>query len=162
MGKTEQEHHRKAFEVYFSLGAKRSYKEVAKQMGVSPSAVKLWSKSFDWPKRLGERDAEVARRVADRALETQVNVLDRDQKIVHMALMKLAKGIADGQVKMQMGDLDRLIRLRGYLRESQESDNIDRLMDRVAAWAVTLHTDEFRSVFGGKLREAIERQGGIK
>ena len=32
-----------------------------------------------------------------------------------MALMKLAKGIADGSVRMQLGDLERLIRLQDYL-----------------------------------------------
>jgi len=160
VSKTEQEHHRKAFELYFSLGAKRSYREVAKQTGVSPSAVKLWAKSFDWQKRLGEREGEVARRVADQALDSQVNLLARDQKIVHMALMKLAKGIADGKVKMQMGDLDRLIRLRGHLQECLHTDDIDSAFDQVAAWALRLPPGEFRPQVGGKLREAIQRQGG--
>jgi len=161
MAKTEQEHHRKAFELYFSLGPKRSYKEVAQQMSVSPSAVKLWSKSFDWQKRLGERDAEVARRVADRAIDTQVNLLDRDQKIVQMALIKLAKGIADGTVKMQMGDLDRLIRLRGYLRESQPSDDVDRACDVLVSAAIELGLPEARTFMSSKLREAFaRRQGG--
>ena len=32
-----------------------------------------------------------------------------------MALVKLAKGIADGSVRMQLGDLERLIRLQDYV-----------------------------------------------
>lgn len=130
----EKPHHRQAFEVYYGLGPKRSYRQVAEQLSVSLSAVKLMARSFSWTRRIHERDADVARRTADRAIDTQVNLLDRDQKIVHMALVKLAKGIADGQVKMQMGDLDRLIRLRTYLNECQRSttpQTIDEAVDFV-------------------------------
>lgn len=112
---TEQEHHKRAFEHYYALGEKRSYQHVAEQMGVSPSTVKLWSRSFDWRRRIHERDAQIARTVADRVIQSGIEEHDRNRKIVTMALMKLAKGIAEGKVKMQMGDLDRLIRLQGYL-----------------------------------------------
>ena len=120
---TEQEHHKRAFEQYYALGEKRSYQQVAEQMGVSPSTVKLWARSFGWRRRVQERNAEVARRVADRAIQTGVEEHDRNRKIVQMALMRLAKAIADGKVKMQMGDLDRLIRLQQYL-DSVDGGNL--------------------------------------
>ena len=88
---------------------------VPPEIGVSASTVKLWSRSFAWPKRIAERDATVARQIADQSLQSTVDELGRNKKIVQMALVRLAKAIADGKVKMQMGDLDRLIRLQAHL-----------------------------------------------
>jgi len=119
---TEQEHQKRAFECYYALGEKRSYGRVAQEMGVSPSAVKLWSRSFGWRQRVQERDADVARKVADRAIQSNIDKLDRNQKIVQMALVKLAKGIADGKVRMQLGDLERLVRLQAFLDESGQQE----------------------------------------
>ncbi len=120
--RSEQEHHRSAFELYQSLGAKRSYRQVAGQLGVSMSAVKLWAKSFDWRGRLQEREADTVRQIAERALQTSVGEGVRQRKIVQMALIRLAKAIADGKVKMQMGDLDRLIRLQSFIDDTQPKD----------------------------------------
>jgi len=111
----EQEHQKKAFEYYVALGEKRSFTPVAEYAGVSLSTVKLWSRSFGWVQRIRERDAEIARRVADRALQTNLDEQDRNQKIVRLALVRLAKAIADGKIRMQLSDLDRLIRLQSFL-----------------------------------------------
>ena len=129
MAKTEQDHHRKAFELYFSLGAERSYKEVARQMGVSPRAIKLWSKSFDWPPPIGERDAEVARQSAVRKIGTAV--IDRTQlrKITRLGLMRVAKALADGRdISKQIADLDRSVRSITYLDggpKGPDPNNVD-------------------------------------
>lgn len=114
-GLVEKEHHRLAFEQYYALGPKRSYRRASEKLGVSPSSLKLWGKSFGWPERIQERDADSARQMADRSLQAGMEEQARNRKIVHMALMKLAKAIADGTVRMQLGDLDRLIRLEAYL-----------------------------------------------
>ena len=63
----------------------------------------------------GQRDAQAARQLADRTLQSSVNDQERDLKIVEMALMRLAKAIADGKVRMQLSDLDRLLRLKALL-----------------------------------------------
>ena len=117
----EQPHHERAFEYYYSLGEKRSYERVAKEFNVSPSTVKLWGKSLRWKERLKERDLQVAREVAGRTLADEVSHRERNLQIVHMALVQLAKAVADGQVKMALGDLDRLIRLESFLRDEPDS-----------------------------------------
>ena len=117
----EQAHHEKAFEYYYSLVEKRNYQKVAVEFNVSQSTVKLWGKSFRWKHRLKERDIEVARRMASRTLSDEVNHRERNLQIVHMALVQLAKAVADGQVKMNLGDLDRLIRLESFLRDEPDS-----------------------------------------
>jgi len=114
----EQEHHKKAFELYYGLGDGRSYKRLATQLGLSPSTIKHWSGLFHWRQRISEREADAARRLADHTQQTQTNERGRNRKIVQLALMKLARGIADGKVRMQMGDLDRLIRLQSFLDTS--------------------------------------------
>ena len=104
-----------AYEVYAALGAKRSYAQVAQHLHCSLATVKRMAKRHDWPRRVAEHDADAARRVADRAMQTGVEEQNRNRKIVQMALLKLAKAIAEGKVKMQLGDLDRLMRLEAFL-----------------------------------------------
>lgn len=117
----EQPHHEKAFEHYYALGEKRSYDKVAKEFNVSPSTVKLWGKSLRWKERLKERDLQVARELAGRTLADEVSHRERNLQIVHMALVQLAKAVADGHVKMALGDLDKLIRLESFLRDEPDS-----------------------------------------
>ncbi len=118
---TEQPHHERAFEYYYALGEKRSYEKVATEFGVSLSTVKLWGKSFRWKERIRERDIEVARQMASRTIGEEVSHRERNLQIVHMALVQLAKAVADGHVKMTLGDLDRLIRLESFLRDEPDS-----------------------------------------
>ena len=117
----EQPHHQRAFEHYYGLGEQRSYERVATELGVAPSTVKLWARSFGWRDRLRERDLEVAREVADRTLTDEVSRRERSLQIVHLAMVQLAKAIAEGEVKMTLADLDKLIRLEAFLSEEPES-----------------------------------------
>lgn len=119
--KVEKEHHVQAFEAYHALGPGRSHQAVAKQFGVSIGSVKNWSRSFRWQERIAEREADVARTVASRNLNEEVSRRERNDRIVQMALIRLAKAIADGHVKMTLSDLDRLIRLESYLHNGVDS-----------------------------------------
>ncbi len=118
---TEREHHKQAFETYYAFGLKRSHRAVASKLGVSVSTIKNWSRSFRWRERIAERDAQVARAVANRSINDEVDHLGRNLQIVRMALVRLAKAVADGHVKMTLGDLDKLIRLEGFLRNEPDS-----------------------------------------
>ena len=105
----EQSHQARAFELYCSLGEKRSYEQVAAEFSVSLSTVKLWGKSFNWKQRVRDRDIQIARELASRTLSDEVNHRERNLKIVRMSLVRIAKAIVDGDVKMTLGDLDKLI-----------------------------------------------------
>jgi hypothetical protein len=118
---TEQPHHLRAFEHYYGLGEQRSYERVAAEFFVAPSTVKLWARSFSWQARLKDRDLSVAREVAGRAMVDQVNRRERNLQIVHLALVQLAKAIADGDVRMTLADLDKLVRLEASLNDGPES-----------------------------------------
>jgi hypothetical protein len=117
----EQSHQVKAFEYYYSLGEHRSYDKVAAKFGVARSTVKLWGTSFRWRERIRDRDLEVAREVATRTLHSEVSRRERNTQIIHMAILQLAKAVAEGQVKMTLSDLDKLIRLEAYLNDEPDS-----------------------------------------
>ena len=107
--------HQTAFELYHSLGNKRTYKAVAAQLGVSERTVRTWAKRHDWRQRISERDVGEARRLADQTLSVAAARQGRNSKIVEMALMRLAKGVAEGKVRMQLADIERLTRLQADL-----------------------------------------------
>ncbi|MBI5866938.1 MAG: hypothetical protein HZB43_01380 [candidate division Zixibacteria bacterium] len=112
---SESDRHKEAFELYYAQGEKRSFPRLAKALGVSMAALKVWSKSFSWQKRLQERDAAVARQAADQVIGSAVVNATRKRKMVELALMKVIKAINSDKVKIQVGDLDRLLRLSAFL-----------------------------------------------
>ena len=150
----EQEHHKKAFIVYYELGEKRSVKQVAEQIGVSLSTVKLWSRSFGWQQRVRERDAEVARQVADRTLKSDVDESERNIKIVRLAMVRLARAIADGKVRMQLSDLDRLIRLQSLLEGQPDPAGVPQTADELIDLFATVDPEVTKAAF-----EKMERMG---
>jgi hypothetical protein len=117
----EQPHQAKAFEYYYSLGEHRSYEKVAAEFGVAVSTVKLWGTSFGWKARIRDRDLEIAREVAARTLDSEVSRRERNTQIIQMAILQLAKAVAEGQIKMTVSDLDKLIRLEAYLNDEPDS-----------------------------------------
>jgi hypothetical protein len=112
---TEQERHQKAFELYYAQGEKRSHPRLAAELGVAVGTVKLWSRSFHWQQRLGERDAAAARQVADQTLRSSTDDLSRSKKLVALALNRLARAVLSGEIKYQLADIDRMIRLQAFL-----------------------------------------------
>ena len=105
----------RAIEVYWSLGPKRSYQRVAAQIGVSVSTIKSWARQHAWKEQLAEREVQAARQLSDSVQTGPDPDSVRNLKIVRVALMKVAKAIAQGSVRIQMGDLDRLVRLEEHL-----------------------------------------------
>jgi hypothetical protein len=124
----EQENHKKAFEFYYALGESRSYSLVAKECGVSIGAVKAWGRTFDWRRRVGERDAQSARVIAERGMKNSVERGLRNRKLVEISLMQVAKAIAEGKVKPTVSDLDKLIRLEEFLTEERGAGEQMRLI----------------------------------
>ena len=109
-----------AFGYYASLDPReRKYALVAEQFGVSLATVKLWASKGNWRQRVAERDVRVARRAMDRAETEEVETRTKYLKVVELALLKLARGIADGEVKGTFSDLDRLVRLKVFLEEPE-------------------------------------------
>ena len=141
----EQEHQKKAFEFYYGMGEGRSYRKVAEEFGVSVGTVKMWGRSFGWRRRIGERDAEVARAIADRSLKDGTERTARNRKIVEMGLVQVAKAIAEGKVKATLSDLDRLIRLEEFLKDEQKAEGTKIILE----WAESGKKGERGGASGG-------------
>lgn len=141
----EQAHHIRAFEHYYALGEQRSYERVADECSVAASTVKLWARSFGWQERVRERDIEIAREVADRTVTGEIDRRERSLQIVHMALVQLAKAIAEGDIRMTLSDLDKLIRLEAFLSDEPES-------------RYELVVSELRNKTDQELRELVRRE----
>ena len=108
---TEREHHKKAFEVFFSLGDRRTYRAAASQLGVSVSTIKSWNRSFGWAQRISERDAEVVRQATERSMSDAVAETERNLKMIRAAKNKVMKDILEGKAKSASGDLAKFIQL---------------------------------------------------
>ena len=124
-------------------------------LGVSISAVKLWARSFGWQARIQERDADSARHLADRSLQSGPEERVKQHKIVQLAMMRLAKAIAEGKVRMQLGDLDRLIRLSAFLEGYDESKGFGKTPEEIADFLNMIPTQTFEKVV-----EIINRRNG--
>ncbi len=70
--KRETPRHHEAFELFVAQGGRRSYRAVARAIGVSVMAVRHWARSFDWPTRVAARDVAIARKLAKRTDESIV------------------------------------------------------------------------------------------
>jgi len=151
--KKEGAKQQRAFESYYALGFGRSYGSVAKDLGVSLATVKLWGRSFGWQERVRERDLDVARAVADRTFKGETEEKGQQLQIVRMAMLHVAKAIAEGKVKVTIGDLDRLIRLERFL-----SDEPDSRTEHVFGDLAGKSRDELKAILAEEI-EAAKRLG---
>jgi transposase len=110
----EREDQRLAFERYAEMGAGRSLTKLARKIGVSKSTVKGWSRAFSWAERLKARDGEVATAAAKGSIKTQADLRRRNDQLLQLALVQIAKALAEGRVKVTLADLDRLLRLEEF------------------------------------------------
>jgi len=150
-----------AFAVYASLPPdERSYASVARQLGVSIPTVKRWGAEGRWRERLTEREAEVARRVTDRTTAGEVDARSRQAKLVELGLIKLANAIAKGEIKGTFGDLDRLVRLEGFLKGTDKNlplKEVERLFQiLLRAIEQEIHDPEQRKRIADAIRRALD------
>jgi len=125
---TENPRSEEAFAYFASLRAEeRSYATVAERFGVNLTTVKRWGTKSKWRERVAKREVVVARRAADRIEEKEVAGRTRQLKVLEVALVKLVNAIAEGTVRGSYGDLERLLRLEGFLKGTDKSLPIDEV-----------------------------------
>jgi hypothetical protein len=117
----EKEAHLKAFETYFEMGPTRSLSKLSDRLGISRSALRDWSMAFRWQERIDERGRDVAKVMASRSIRTEAEDRSKQRQLVQLALVTVARQIAEGRVRGNMGDLDRLIRLERFLEGEADS-----------------------------------------
>jgi hypothetical protein len=110
--KKEELKHKKAFEVYYSLGEKRSTRATAKKVGVSPGTIQNWSKSFNWAERVEIRDATVGEALEQKAIDTVVTLKADYHKIIKATIFAAIERIKSGELRIEnVNDLRMLVQL---------------------------------------------------
>lgn len=96
--KKETLQHRKAFDLYLSLGPDRSVIEVGRRLSKSKTTIQNWSQAFGWAKRIEEAE----QRIADRAsAKVESGLVEMNAR--HMNIAKAVQGLF---VKRLRGALD--------------------------------------------------------
>jgi hypothetical protein len=147
VGEREEElHHKEAFEYYYALGKDRSIKAVSEHFSYSFNTVSHWSHWYGWRDRIRDRDNEIARRLAEEAINEAV----KDRK-TYLLLIKAM--IGKGYEKFKLGDLvpSTVTDLINLMRlEMSMTDNTDDLTRRMTAQPPTITRElTFREVMTG-------------
>lgn len=92
--------HQEAFDYYYSIGKKRSFKFVESKFKVSNMSVARWSKAFNWQKRVEQRDIENAK-----TLEKKTNKIVVNSKADYRAEIKSQMGILKALLNKVIKDI---------------------------------------------------------
>ncbi len=114
----ETPRHLTAFEIYVAQTGRRSYRAVAREMGVTVMAVRSWARSFDWPTRVRGRDAGIAQKLAKRTDESIVQVKAKYHGMINKLVEALCRHHLGKDLRSlrhpestTLSDLERLVRL---------------------------------------------------
>jgi len=111
-GNKETLQHQDAFELYYSLGAERSYEKVATEFGVSKGTIANWGKAFNWPDRIKLRDIEIAKGLKEKTVEAIITEKANYRKIIRAGIFKFAEQLKEDNIRLEsIADLERLIKL---------------------------------------------------
>ncbi len=150
-----------AFTFYASLPAgQRTYAAVAAKLGVSLPTVKRWGTKGNWQQRVAEREVGIARKATDQMETAQVSARSRQLKLLEVALVKLVNAIAEGTVRGSYGDLERLLRLEGFIKGTDKSlpiEEVHRIFEHfLRTIEQEIHDPEQRQRIADAVRSAIE------
>ena len=114
-GKHETLKQLQAFELWI---IKRDLRAVGRELGVGKSAIRHWSKSFDWKNRARQRDAGIARKLARKTDQTIVQVKAKYHTMINKIVEALCRHHLGKDLtslrnpeKTTLTDLERLVRL---------------------------------------------------
>ena len=133
----------KAFQYYYELGEKRTYRNVARKFNKSVEWLQQVSRKFQWIKRVDKRDREVS----DQALEDYDKILRKANKqnlqLIQAFRHRFAERIQSGRIEIRPGDLDRLARLeRLILGETTENIGVTTLSEVLKEYHEKKQLDE--------------------
>lgn len=109
----ENELQRKAFELYYGLGDKRSLRAVAETIGRTERTVAGWSRSFNWVARVTQRNIEDAQNSKEAKITAELtDVRTKYRILINNLMADFSKDIAHGKVKVKnVNDFERLVKL---------------------------------------------------
>jgi len=116
--------HVEAFNYYYSLGTKRSFKLVQREFNVSNNTVARWSKAFHWQDRIKERDRENAERLKAETDNEIVQSKKDYRALIRRAVEEFKKKLEAGEIQIRkVDDLVALAKLDLLLAGESNNDN---------------------------------------
>lgn len=113
--------HKEAFEFYYRLGAERTLAKVSEEFKISFKSISLWSSSFNWKERIEQRDIQIGKELESNTMDLIIEQKAKYRQVVKLAMKNIIDNIQKGKVKVNMTDLDKLVRLDMYLMGESES-----------------------------------------
>lgn len=109
----ENDLQRKAFEIYYELGEKRSLKIVAETIGRTERTVAGWSRSYNWVSRVTQRNIEEAQNKQGDVVNTQLtDVRTKYRILINNLMANFSKDVTEGKVKIKnVNDYEKLVKL---------------------------------------------------
>lgn len=128
----ENDAQRKAFELWWNNGNRGvSYQKIGTALGFTKISIYNWSKRFNWQDRAMERAIAINARVDRVAINDATADRLTALKMTRKALEILDKKIDEKNIKVDIQDLDKLIRLQEFLRGEPDSRSEELTVDKV-------------------------------
>lgn len=123
----ENELQRKAFELYYGLGDKRSLRAVAETIGRTERTVAGWSMAFNWVARVTQRNIENAQNSNEAKIIAELtDVRTKYRILINNLMADFSKDIAQGKVKVKnINDFERLVKL-DMLLMGEATERVER------------------------------------
>lgn len=109
----ENDLQRRAFELYYDLGDKRSLRSVAETIGRTERTIAGWSRNFNWVARVTQRNIENSQNNREGAVNTQLtDVRAKYRVIINNFMAELSKRVLKGEIRVRnIQDFERLVKL---------------------------------------------------
>mgnify|MGYP000805203966 FL=1 len=123
----ENELQRKAFELYYGLGDKRSLRAVAETIGRTERTVAGWSMAFNWVARVTQRNIENAQNSNEAKIIAELtDVRTKYRILINNLMADFSKDIVQGKVKVKnINDFERLVKL-DMLLMGEATERVER------------------------------------
>ena len=123
----EDEEQRQAFELYYGLGFRRSYAQVAHQVGVSLSTIKNWARAFRWQERIDQRGLPHITAHQAAGQQESDDQLNRYRQLIEAAQATTLKSMTVTSGKTTVRELIRLLAMRLDSEETALATALDSM-----------------------------------
>lgn len=107
----ETQAHKEAFDLYYSMGAKRSIEAVANTIGKSSRTVGEWSRKYKWKDRIVQREIEESTAQGSTA-NSVIDAKAEYRKIIRALVATFVKDYKDGKIRIKnIQDFERVVKL---------------------------------------------------
>jgi hypothetical protein len=121
--------HKEAFEYYYALGEKRSFRLVQGEYKVSNKTIASWGKAFNWQERIQQRDIDVSKGLEKKTNKEIINDKANYVRIIKEAMRQFEENLNKKKVPLESTqDMERLTKLHllltGEATEREETMNV--------------------------------------